>query len=300
MELVCGKWAVMAFKRVLGIDFGGTKTALAVGDAGGRLLARRRIENAEAPADQVVARALATAQALVREFPVDAVGVSTMGVTGEDGVELAPNVPGWSALRLPDTVRAAFPGKPVAIVNDVKAAALAECRWGVLRGAGYGCYLNWGTGIAIAFCQAGNLWLGTHGAAGEIAYLWEVGQEGFGHGRAPLEEAVGGGALDRMVRARFGLDSVRDLFDHLEDPVLAAFWADTVERVAVAVGRVLVALDVERVALGGGLARRFEHIAPGLDRVWAGHLPFPPRLMPSAFLDQAGVMGALAAGLSAR
>ena len=58
--------------------------------------------------------------------------VAAATLSRTDGVLLSPNTPGWGAVRLVDAARAAFPGPPVAIMNDVKAAALAEATRGAL------------------------------------------------------------------------------------------------------------------------------------------------------------------------
>lgn len=292
----------MAGKRIIGIDFGGTKVAVGVGDDAGHVNNWYRLEHGPHPeAVEIVGRALKTARDLVGHGSVDAIGVSTMGITTEDGVHLAPNVPGWSRLRIPSMIRATFPGIPFAIANDVKAAALAESRWGALRGAVYGLYLNWGTGIAVAFCQHGEVWTGSHGAAGEIAYWWRAGELGAAAGHAPFEEAVGGGTLDREAARRFGVPTIRELVDRVDiDPMVGAFWDTLLDRVASAVGQLLVALDVEVVAVGGGLAHRFTMIQPRLETVWSQYVPFPPQIVCSAFIDQTGLMGALAVGAEAQ
>jgi glucokinase len=48
---------------------------------------------------------------------------------------LAPNVPGWEELALVPIMREALGLRCVAVSNDVKAAGLAEVRWGALVGA---------------------------------------------------------------------------------------------------------------------------------------------------------------------
>ena len=84
------------------------------------------------------------------------------------------------------------------MATDVKAAALAEARWGALAGADPGVYLNLGTGLAAAIVIGGVVLSGANGAAGEIGYnlrqLADVGDAGY----LTLEEAVSGRALARL------------------------------------------------------------------------------------------------------
>ena len=125
-------------KPVLALDIGGTKLAAAAIDAEGSVRGRREISTRpEDGAERVFARALDLA-AQVREEqsavePLKALGVSTKGLTCEDGV-LISGMPGWSNLRIPLRLGERFPDLAISVMNDVKAATLAEMTWGALRG----------------------------------------------------------------------------------------------------------------------------------------------------------------------
>ena len=82
-------------------------------------------------------------------------GVSTFGIPSEDGVALAPAIDGWEDIAMGRELREAFAGTPVTMATDVKAAALAEARWGALAGVDPGVYLNLGTGLAAAIVTGG-------------------------------------------------------------------------------------------------------------------------------------------------
>ncbi|MER7474622.1 ROK family protein, partial [Micromonospora sp. NPDC000018] len=158
---------------LLGIDFGGTKMAVGVADGQGRLLARERVPTyAERGAPQALDRALELAARLVGEVgsPVVAAGIASPGVVRPDGIDLAPNVPGWDRLRLADAVRDRLAVPAVAVDNDLNAAALAELRIGALRDADPGLVVGLGTGVAAAVTVRGAVLAGHHGAAGEIGY----------------------------------------------------------------------------------------------------------------------------------
>ena len=188
---------------VLGIDFGGTKIDVGTADLGGEALLSGRLETeANSGAAQAVDRALGLARGLVERSAEGggrclAAGVVSPGIVREDAVLLAPNVPGWGELRLPERVGAALDGVPVAAGNDVNAAALAESRWGALHAADPGLFISLGTGIKAAIVIGGRVFTGANGAAGEIGYSLRhaEGANGFANGRAPLEEFVGGRAI---------------------------------------------------------------------------------------------------------
>jgi glucokinase len=124
---------------LVGFDFGGTKLATVLADLDGTRLAGEVLPTeAERGAEQAVRRAIAAARDLLssRGAGVAAVGVATMGITRDDHVELAPNVPGWDRLALPQLLRDEFGSAPVANANDVRADRdLRESRHRIRRHA---------------------------------------------------------------------------------------------------------------------------------------------------------------------
>ncbi|MEV4012310.1 ROK family protein [Nonomuraea angiospora] len=274
--------------RVLGIDVGGTKVAIGVSTADGPALsAHVRLDTGP----DTLARALAAARAL--DGAPTAVGFSTCGVIRDGVVRLAPNVPGWEGLELPRLLQEAYGATPVAIDNDVNAAAAAELRWGALRGISTGVYLNLGTGLAAALVVDGRVVPGAHGAAGEIGYLQVTpGEPAFADGRVPLEERVSGGALAARGAALLGRPvTAAELLGggharKLVDEVLRTL--------AMSVANLCVVLDPERLVVGGGMMGAAELILPRLTAEVGRAVPFPPEVRPARFADDAPLLGALA------
>ncbi|HEU0000281.1 MAG TPA: ROK family protein, partial [Ktedonobacteraceae bacterium] len=185
---------------VAAIDFGGTKIAIATADATGSILMQTRLDtNAAQGAQQVLERTVVAAHSLIEQTASEvkgqcvAVGVVTPGVVHDDGILLSPNIPGWEQVSLRETIHTSL-RIPTVVGNDVKAAAMAEARWGALKGADPAVYLSLGTGIASAIVIGGRVVSGAHGASGEIGYNLRsvLDTSGAAQGRAPLEEAVGG------------------------------------------------------------------------------------------------------------
>ncbi|MEU8264355.1 ROK family protein [Micromonospora sp. NPDC048999] len=286
--------------RVLAIDFGGTKVAMATATATslGRLGTVLRLQTQpSAGADQVVRRSLEAARTLIAA-PAS-VGVSTFGVVRGGRVQLAPNVPGWDGMELPRLLREEFGTIPVAIDNDVKAAARAELRWGALRGVDVGVYLNLGTGLATALVVGGTVVRGAHGAAGEIAYLISsAGESGFADGRAPCEELVSGAALAARGSAALGRPvTAHDLFTMHDDPTVRPLLDDATATLAMVVANVCITLNPERVVVGGGMMRAAHHILPRIRAEVGRTVPFPPTITTARFIDDAPLLGALALAL---
>jgi glucokinase len=194
---------------LLGIDIGGTKLALALGDRRGRPLARWRRPSQPSghPRDDVSRlisdchRLLTQAGASVAELA--AVGVSVPGpMDSARGLLLRPpNLPGWDEVPLAAWLADEF-DCPVGLENDANAAALAEWRFGAGQGLSHLVYLTMSTGVGAGLVLDGRIYRGARdfaGEAGHIPVVWEGDPCACGQ-RGCLEAYVGGAAWTRHLR----------------------------------------------------------------------------------------------------
>lgn len=290
---------------VLAIDFGGTKVAIATADMTGTILRQARIDtHADQGAHQLLERTTIAAKRLIEktlkevEGQCVAVGVVTPGVVHDDGILLSPNIPGWERVALRDTMQASL-GIPTVMGNDVKAAAMAEVRWGALIGADPAVYLSLGTGIAAALVIGGRVVTGAHGASGEIGYNLRsvLDHTGAAYGRAPLEEAIGGRFLGERTSLLLSEPlSAADLFAHAD--IRARFLVDEMlAELSTHVANLAILIDPARIAVGGGLMRSGDVILEALRFRLGYAVPFPPEVVPARFLNDASLHGAVALGL---
>jgi glucokinase len=293
---------------VLGLDFGGTKSAAAVSDLSGVRLGTVVIENdRELGSEHCFQEAIASARKLIQKVAggtrLVGVGAATFGIPFDDRIELAPTIPGWEDIAFGKDLRTAFPGASVRVATDVKAAATAEFRTGALAGCDPAVYLNVGTGLAAAIISDGKVLTGRHGAAGEIAYNLrsplDVGKPL--QARVPLEDVVSGKALgvnggkvsDRgssaahVVRNRFTEPAIGHVFDE--------FLADLCFHVV----NLAIAIDPERIAFGGGVVRSWSHLEGAVRQALDAAVPYPPELVLGKFPYDAALVGALALALEA-
>jgi glucokinase len=294
---------------IVGLDFGGTKMAAAVADGSGRILGSVTVPTRpERGADSAMRRILDAAADLARRGNaagrVGAAGVATMGIPEDNRVLFAPNVPGWEHLAIPSLVRARFPGAAVRADNDVKAAALAELMWGALRGVRTGIYLNLGTGLASALVIGGLVHCGAHGAAGEIGYAMRspADRAGVRDGCAPIEQFFSGAGFRAGAPAAFGERlEAGEIFRLADagDERAAAFIAERVGELAFHVANLAIAVDPERIAVGGGFMASAGRILPAIRDRLDRFVPFPPSLRVARFLHDAPLMGAVALGMDA-
>ena len=160
---------------------------------------------------------------------------------------------------------------PITIVNDAAAALLAEHRFGVLAGSDHCAYMTWSTGIGFGLMCDGRLLRGKLGNAGHAGHAvspftfpgdpvcgcGNVGDvESFAGGKA-LAQAWGGPAESLFASLRAGDAAARRLVDQALDAVASALY------------NLVVTLDLERIAIGGGLfcAQRDILLEPLRDRV---------------------------------
>jgi glucokinase len=295
---------------VVAVDFGGTKLDVATATLDGRVLSAERLQTeAAGGADQAVERALECARALSEATAATtggrlvAAGASSPGIVLHDRILLAPNVPGWTELPLATRLREGLELDTVVTETDVKAAALAESRWGALRGADPGVFLSLGTGLAAGLVVGGRVLHGANGAAGEIGYaLRGVHDEaGASEGRAPLEEYAGGRAIGERGSRLLGTPlSAADVLARADSDLDARMLVDeTFAELAVHVANLAVLLDPARIAVGGGLMNSSELILAALRRRVRQAVPFPPEVVAAQFVRDAPLRGAIALAIDA-
>lgn len=195
--------------QYLGIDVGGTKVALALGDEEGRVIARaRRPTEPSGDPRADLERLIRDGRSLLAEAQLapqalEGVGISLPGPLDADAgvVHSPPNLPGWADVQVRQPLEAAF-GCRVALDNDANAAALAEWRWGAGRGFQHVVYLTMSTGVGGGLVLGGRIHRGVHGGAGEIGHVpvaW-AGERCSCGLRGCLEAYVGGAAWTRRLQ----------------------------------------------------------------------------------------------------
>lgn len=164
---------------IIGIDVGGTKTAIVEGTTGGEILqrsmmptngARPFIETFPALAEHVE-RAISLSHSLDRRPIAISVAVAGPVDAGVGHLLDPPNLPGWHDVSLTRTLERRFPSLPVFVEHDAKAGALAEFRFGAGRtrpGLRDMVFLTFGTGNGAGIIVGGQLVRGANEMAGEV------------------------------------------------------------------------------------------------------------------------------------
>jgi glucokinase len=186
---------------------------------------------------------------------VDSIGVALPGLFDRGGVaQLLPNLYGeWTGRQIRAPLEDGL-GRPVVLVNDGHAFALAESRVGAARGSRDVICIVCGTGIGGGLVVDGHLHLGVDDRAGEIGHHTvvldgppcECGNRGCLEmlaGARAIARAAGRASFDEVVpAARAGDQSARQAL------------ADAGRMIGTAIANLTIFLAPERVVVGGGVA----------------------------------------------
>jgi glucokinase len=293
---------------VAAVDFGGTKMAVAGATLNGEIIDQRRLKTQAARgAEQAVERGIEAARAVIEHTHRNtggrcvSLGVVCPGIVRSDRIMLAPNVPGWEELALAPIMREALGIECVAVCNDVKAAGLAELRWGALAGADPALFVSLGTGVAAAVLVGGRILHGAHGAAGEIGYsLRCVDDAGaFADGHAPLEELAGGRFIGARASMLTGATMTSAAAFAARDPLTRELVDVALDELAVHLANTAIVLDPQRIAVGGGMMASADRVLAAIERRLRQAVPFPPELVPARFLHDSALRGAIALAVDA-
>ena len=184
---------------LMGIDIGGTKCAVVVGDASGKVLKKERF--ATTNCEETLKNIMDAAEKL-GAAEVDAIGISCGGPLDEkEGIILSPpNLPGWDHIEIVAMLKERF-GKPCAICNDANAGALAEWKFGAGRGCENLVFMTFGTGLGAGLILNGALYSGTSGMAGVVGHLRLSAFGPSGYGKCgSFEGFCSGGGLYELGR----------------------------------------------------------------------------------------------------
>ena len=154
---------------VLGIHLGVHETTVALADATGTEIARRRIPTPRLPAEEALREVGALAREVVVRAGIPRRRLASAAVCVPGQVDAlsgtcvhAPNL-GWRDVPVVGLLGAAL-GVPVLVANTVQAAAIAEQAEGAARGARTVALVYAGTGVGAAVLQDGLLFAGRAGS----------------------------------------------------------------------------------------------------------------------------------------
>ncbi len=271
---------------LLGIEIGGTKLQLVLGDAAGQVLERLKLPVAAEQGAAGILRQIQThLPGLLRGKTVRRIGVGFGGpVDWRTGrVARSHQIEGWSGFDLCGWL-GALSGLPVSVDNDANVAALGEARRGAGRGSDPVFYVTLGSGVGGGLVVGGRIY---HGAPPGEA---EIGHVRLDRSGTTVESCCSGWAMDRRIRqvmdahpdsllARLGGRTrggeARFLGPALAqgDALASRLLNEWAEALAFGLSHVVHLLHPQIIILGGGLAQVGEPLRRAVE------LALPPFLM---------------------
>ncbi len=251
----------------MGIEIGGTKLQIVLGNDQPAIGERRRFDVGKAGGGEGIRKQIATAlPELIGRKQISAVGVGFGGPvdwrTGK--ICCSHQIEGWSDFEFGQWLQK-LTNAPVRIDNDANIACLAEALQGAGRGLNPVFYVTMGSGVGGGLVVDGKIY---HGAVpGES----EIGHVRLDKSGMIVEESCSGWAVDKKIRAAISKDpdsllgklignemsgEARFLRKALEskDPLAKKILEETAEDIAFGLSHVTHLLHPQIIVLGGGLS----------------------------------------------
>jgi len=170
----------MSEKWYIGVDIGGTKTAVLLMSENETIRERKEVPTSKGKENwkPTVDFILDTTREYQAIETVTAIGISCGGpLNSKEGKILSPpNLPGWDNVPIVKIISDQT-GLPVAIENDANAGALAEWRYGAGKGYENMIFLTFGTGLGAGLILNKQLYSGTNDLGGEAGHI-RLAEEG--------------------------------------------------------------------------------------------------------------------------
>jgi predicted NBD/HSP70 family sugar kinase len=294
---------------VLGLDVGREYVRGAIADLTGTVRGRghRRVHPASSAGR--VSELVALADELVATVKIkrSAVTQTVIGSPGiydrrRDALFMARGLPGWQRPQVLAELRRAF-GQDMVVENDINLAALAERDVGTAQGVQNFGFLSVGTGVGLGLILDGKLHRGSHGGAGEIAFM-TLGSDGSvdpkdAHRRGWLDSAASAAGVVRAARHAHmsGVVTARRIFATAErgDALCSRIVSHEANLIARAIASITAVVDLDLVVLGGGIGQA-DFFVELVKRELRSLVRLPIEVRASALGEDAVVQGSLAVG----
>ncbi len=315
----------------LGIEIGGTKLQMGLGQGDGTITAleRRTVDPARG-AEGILAQISAATDVLLERNAIARGRIAAVGIGFGGPVDVAGGVvtrshqiTGWEGFPLAAWVRDHLGVPTVVLHNDADTAGLGEARFGAGVGFSPILYVTIGSGIGGGLIIDGQIYRGCGAGALEIGHLWVVDRICCDKDVLTLEDVASGWAIARAAREFAGRSPLRagnepwlvlQLVDgdaaritpavvaeaaRLGDQEASFILGKAVSAMASALNQAVTLLAPRRIILGGGVSLLGEEqwLQPIRDQL-ALHV-FPPfrgtfDLVAAALGEAVVIHGALA------
>ncbi|PYJ06537.1 MAG: hypothetical protein DME25_06450 [Verrucomicrobia bacterium] len=296
--------SVSASAQAIGIDIGGTKTALAAVDAAGRVHARASFGTQSTRGFPTCLVELVERirnvlkQANRKSESLSGIGIGCAGpVNTQRGTIHNPyTLPGWDGAEIVTPLREIF-RVPVCLENDADAAAVGEFHLGAGRAADPLVMITLGTGVGGAVLVDGKIYRGVNGEHPELGHIPVTpdGPECY-CGRRGCWESLASGTAIAAAGEAIGFKDSCAVFAAPRDAKARAIIQRAVDATATAAWTLVHTFLPHRIVLGGGIAEEhFDLFAVAMRRQVSLATQIPKdrvEVVKAELGHEAGVIGA--------
>src|SRR5579859_1914906 len=186
---------------ILGLDIGGTKCAVVLGDEKIRIYDRISfLTQPQEGLKPTLKRLFGAVNEILERNGLSPRAIRKAGISCGGPLDsrkglilLPPHLPGWDKVPLVRLLRQKL-GCPIRLENDANACALAEWKFGAGRGCRNIVFLTFGTGLGAGLILDGRLYNGTNDMAGEAGHIRLAADGPVGYGKKGSFEVFCSGA----------------------------------------------------------------------------------------------------------
>lgn len=291
-------------RTAIGIDLGCTNIKAILVDESGTILEQLRQETREHD-DKHWKEAVATIVSDLgkRASSVDAIGLCAPGLANADNtcIECMPGrLPGlenfnWSS----------HTGEQIFVLNDAHAALTAEAAFGAGKGMKHIILITLGSGVGGGVLIDGNLYQGTSQMAGHFGHMTvdtNTHSRDVTNMPGSIEDAIGNITISKRSYGRY--NTTFELIEaYRQGEVFATWlWLDSVRKLSISIASAINLISPEAVIIGGGIALAGDTLMKPLADFLELYEWKPgskrTAILPAAFSDMAGALGAAGFALS--
>lgn len=242
-------------RKIAALDIGGTSIKSGFWDGKSMQDIREQDTNAKNGGCYVMERA----KEILRGYSgFEAIGISTAGqVDSARGLirYANENIPGYTGMQVKEILEREF-SVPVAVENDVNAAAVGEARFGAGKDQRDFLCITYGTGVGGAIVLDGSVYTGSTFSAGEFGGI-VVHPEARRPGEpfsGCYEKYASTTALVRMaLQYDRALDSGRKIFARIDEPKIQDIVNRWIDEIVYGLVSVIHIFNPSCIVLGGGV-----------------------------------------------
>ncbi len=299
-------------KLLLGVDIGGTKCAVILGDSTMRIYDRISFPTETSRGlNQTLKHLLGAVDEILKRNQLKPRSIHKAGIScggpldSRKGLILSPpNLPGWNKVPIVRILQKKL-RCPVHLENDANACAFAEWKFGAGRGCRNMVFLTFGTGLGAGLILDGQLYRGTNDMAGEAGHvrLAPNGPEGYGK-KGSFEGFCSGGGIARLAEEEgFSGMTAKDLCESagLGNKQSRKILETSGRFLGMGLSILIDLLNPERIILGGIYSRSGKFFKPILQKVIRKEALARSRsvckIVPSGLGEKIGDIASLSAAL---